>query len=139
MDTFNSHDVRNFFFDVVTKYDNKQPLTDLEKIAATIIEQYPQYHEILHNRSKYIDYIWFNNEDNPFVKLSLHLAVSEQIAIDQPIGIKLLFTQLEQRYGHQVAIEKLMKCLTTMLNHAKQHNIPYDQSIYFACIYKQLS
>ena len=93
MYNLNQFDVRSFFFDLQSKAEKKEPLTDLEKIAYSVILEHPEYNNILQNKDKYLEFKWSveNGETNPFLHLSMHLSILEQLSIDQPVGIKNLF------------------------------------------------
>lgn len=134
-------DVRNFFFDIIDKVNAKHQLSDLEKIAFSIILEHPEYKNILENRSKYLDYQWTveMGETNPFLHLSMHMSIIEQISIDQPKGIKSLYNELKIHFKDQhKATHELMDCLAEMLWQAQSANTPPDMQIYFNCINKKL-
>ena len=49
---------------------------------------------------------------NPFLHLSLHLAVAEQLAIDQPPGIRAQFERLRAARGDEhAALHAVLECL----------------------------
>lgn len=134
-------DVRNFFFGVYQKFNDKVVLTDLEKIAHSIILEHPEYLPILNNPQKYLNYIWHPQRDevNPFLHLSLHLSIIEQVSIDQPLGIKDLYHKLLIKYGNQHEAEhQLMDCLVEMIWQAQQSQTNPNPAIYLDCIYKKL-
>ena len=135
-------DVRNFFFDIIEKSQLGTPLTDLEKIAYSVILEHPEYKSVLNNRTKYIDYQWpiENGETNPFLHLSMHMTILEQLSIDQPIGIKGLYNELCSHFKDQrhLASHELMDCLGEMLWQAQSNRIAPDMQIYFNCINQKL-
>ena len=135
-------DVRNFFFDVYIKGNLNQPLTDLEKIAYTVIMKHTEYHSILANREKYLDFKWLPEmgETNPFLHLSMHLTIIEQLSINQPHGIKQLFTDmcLATQDEHK-AEHEFIDCLGEMLWQAQRNHIQPSMQIYFECINKKLA
>lgn len=134
-------DVRNFFFDVYAKALLKQALTDLERIAYNVISEHPEYHYVLENRQKYMHFQWLPEigETNPFLHLSMHISILEQLSINQPVGINKLYQKLctKTKDPHQ-AQHALMDCLGEMLWQAGQHKIPPDINLYLACINKKL-
>lgn len=134
-------EVRQFFFDVYAKAQNKEPLGALEKIAYSIIMQHPEYHIYLQQPEKYIEHQWIPElgETNPFLHLSIHMTITEQLSIDQPIGIKSLYHQLCNQFGnHHEAEHQLMDCIVEMLWQAQRNKTPPDLSIYFSCIKHKL-
>jgi hypothetical protein len=87
---------RDFFFEVWRKENERLPRTPLEDQAWQIIARHPEYHSILSNPSRYRDKDWTpeQGETNPFLHLSLHLAILEQLGIDQPPGLRAAYTSL---------------------------------------------
>lgn len=134
-------EVRNFFFDTYAKATQSQELTALEKIAYAIILEHPEYHTVLENKIKYLEFVWSveNGATNPFLHLSMHLTIAEQSSIDQPPGICQLFTQLQQQYASAHEAEhQLIDCLSEMLWQAQRNNTGPDAQIYFNCIRHKL-
>ena len=134
-------DVRNFFFDVYVKGSLNQQLTDLEKIAHEVIVKHPEYYDILANREKYLEFKWLPEmgETNPFLHLSMHLTLIEQLSIDQPHGIKQLFANmcLKTQDEHKSAHE-FIDCLGEMLWQAERNQTQPSMAVYFNCINKKL-
>jgi hypothetical protein len=83
-------DVRRFFCDARRKQREALPLTPLEAIAADWIGRHPEYHALLDDPEAALE-AEFPPEagrTNPFLHLSLHLSLAEQVGIDQPPGIR---------------------------------------------------
>lgn len=135
-------EVREFFFNSYNKGINNQILTDLEKISYSLILEHQEYHHILQNPNKYLDYQWYpeSGETNPFLHLSMHLTVIEQLSIDQPQGISSLFEQMCKvtEDKHKVYHE-LIDCLGEMLWQSQKNNTTPDATIYFECIKHKLN
>ena len=72
---------------------------------------------------------------NPFLHLSMHLTISEQLAIDQPRGIKQAFDLLSARLGslHE-AQHQVMECLGDMLWVSQRSGSPPDGQAYLDCV-----
>lgn len=142
MYNLNQIDVRNFFFDLYAKANRQEPLTDLEKIAYTVILEHPEYINVLDNKNKYLEYEWTveNGETNPFLHLSMHLSVLEQLSIDQPLGIQELFTKLCNKFqDNHKATHHLIDCLGEMIWYSNKNNTAFDPKIYLDCINKKLA
>ena len=61
-------------------------------------------------------------EVNPFLHLSLHLAVAEQLAIDQPPGIRAEFERLRAARGDEhAALHAVLECLGEVVWQAQRH------------------
>ena len=83
-------DVRRFFCGVWRKHQDKMPLEPLEAMALDWILEHPEYQRELDDPDAAVaaDYSPQAGKTNPFLHLSLHLAISEQLSIDQPPGIR---------------------------------------------------
>ncbi len=134
-------DVRNFFFEVYSKAQQKSALSDLEKIAYSVILEHPEYHDILADKERYLDlqYTPEMGQTNPFLHLSMHLAILEQLSIDQPHGIRNLFKRMCYKFGDEhKASHEVIDCLGEMIHQSQRNNTAPDANVYFACINKKL-
>ncbi len=125
--------VREFFFDAWAKFKQNLPLTDLEKIAVEVIQMHPEYHVVLDSPERYKNQQYFPEmgETNPFLHLSLHLSVIEQISINQPIGIRDVYDKLRQQYNDaHLAQHDLLDCLAETIWQAQRNNAPLDATNY---------
>jgi hypothetical protein len=59
-------------------------------------------------------------EMNPFLHLSLHLAVAEQISIDQPPGVRAAWQKLAARLDPHAAEHVILECLGETIFRAQQ-------------------
>ncbi|HJV63178.1 MAG TPA: DUF1841 family protein, partial [Albitalea sp.] len=87
------NDVRRFFCDAYRKRRDGLPMTPLETVAADWIAEHPEYAADLADVDAALAAV-FDVEagrTNPFLHLSMHLSISEQVSIDQPRGIKQAF------------------------------------------------
>ncbi len=109
--------VRIFFIKAWEKYKLKASITPLEDVAINWIIRHPEYHRDLENKS--ILSIGYNLNEiykNPFLHLSMHLAISEQLSIDSPPGIQSIYKKIFCRTNdtHQ-AIHEIMDSLYQVL------------------------
>jgi hypothetical protein len=133
---------RQLFFDTWQKYQNKGFLSDMEVIALEVILQHPEYHFMLQNTERYLDKDFppEQGEINPFLHMSMHVAIQEQLAINQPVGILQRFHQLKiklQGDEHE-AMHYTMDCLAEMLWQSQRNQSSPDAAIYLECIDKQI-
>lgn len=129
--------VRQFFFDAWAKYGARQQLTDLEAIALEVMQMHPEYHHVLNAPDHYLEQAYFPEmgETNPFLHMSLHLSILEQIAIDQPPGIKAGYEALQIKMSDQhMAQHELMDCLAETIWQAQRSQRPPDSEAYIALI-----
>ena len=74
-------------------------------------------------------------ESNPFLHLSMHLAIEEQLSIDQPPGIRAAFNTLQSRRGDRhEALHVVLECLGEMLWRAQRSKLPPDGEAYVDCV-----
>src|SRR5438552_1187532 len=92
--------VRETFFGTWRKYRAGEPLAGIESIALDAILLHPEYHELLAHPERFREKD-YTDESNPFLHMSLHVALEEQLSIDQPPGIVCLFKELLQRKGER--------------------------------------
>jgi len=130
-------EARRFFVDSWTKFRAGLALSDLEKTAAGLVALHPEYHGVLDNPERSLDRDFPPEAGavNPFLHLSLHLAVAEQISIDQPPGVRAHFERLRAARGDEhAALHALTECLGEMIWHAQRHRTPPDATLYLACL-----
>ena len=129
--------VRQFFFDAWAKYKKQQALTDLEAIALQVIQMHPEYHLVLDAPERYMEQAYFPEmgETNPFLHMSLHLSVLEQVAINQPIGIAEVYQALKMKHGNEAdAQHDLMDCLAESIWQAQRNGQPPNSETYMHCM-----
>jgi hypothetical protein len=133
-------EARRFLAAAWERYRAGAPLTGLEAMAAQIVAQHPEYHAVLEDAPRHLerDYRPEDGGVNPFLHLSLHLAVAEQLGIDQPPGIRAHFERLVRARGDEhAALHALLECLGEVLWSAQRHGTPPDPAIYLACLERQ--
>lgn len=127
-------EVRDTFFGAWRKYRAGEPLTGIEPLALEVILLHPEYHEMLGAPERYRsrDYI---GEANPFLHLSLHLALEEQLCINQPPGIVRCFAALIARRGERhSAVHEALECLAETIWRAQRNKAPPDAEAYLGCL-----
>ncbi len=130
-------DVRDFFVAAGRKRRERLPLTPLETIAADWIDAHPEYAADLADAqaARAAAYPAEAGRENPFLHLSMHLSISEQVAIDQPAGIRPAFESLVARLGStHDAQHAVMECLGTMLWESQRSGRPPDGAAYVDCV-----
>ncbi len=129
----NQHDVRRFFCDTYAKQRQNQILTPMEAIAARWIDEHPEYHGDLADVEAALaaQYTVEDGRTNPFLHLSMHLTIEEQMSIDQPSGIRQAVELLAAKRGsmHQ-AQHEVMECLGEMIWASQRSGLPPDGHAY---------
>jgi hypothetical protein len=128
---------RRFLAEAWRKRRDKLPATPLEVIAADIVDMHPEYHALLDAGEEALAREWTpeDGETNPFLHLSLHLAIEEQLSIDQPPGIRAAFQQLAARHEERhAALHDILECLGETLWRAQSSRQPLDAEAYLECV-----
>jgi len=131
---------RRFLFDAWRKHRAGLPASPLERQAAGLIAIHPEYHAMLDAPEQHLDrdYVPEGGAVNPFLHLSLHLAVAEQIAIDQPPGIRAEFERLQSARGDaHAALHAILECLGEVVWQAQRTNSAPDGALYLECLARQ--
>jgi hypothetical protein len=129
--------VRDFFITTWDKHQRHGVLTPLETIAAGIVLEHPEYHALLANAetAQAREFPPEDGQTNPFLHMSLHLAIEEQLSIDQPPGIRTAFEALCRRIGdHHKAMHEVLECLGTTMFYALRDNGSPDGVAYLDAI-----
>lgn len=137
MFTPSQHEVREFFCAAHRKQHEGLPLSPMEAAAADWISEHPEYHAELADLDAALAAVYDveAGRTNPFLHLSMHLSISEQIGIDQPRGIKQAFELLRHRLGSAHAAQHaVMECLGDMLWTSQRSGRPPDGERYLECI-----
>ncbi|RTK95324.1 MAG: DUF1841 family protein [Neisseriaceae bacterium] len=131
------NDVRTFFFDTYTKGEQNQILSALEKIAYSVILEHPEYRSVLSNPDKYMQMNWLpeSGETNPFLHMSMHISILEQLSINQPFGVKDLYQKLVAKLNDEhEAQHQVMDCLAEMIWQSQYSVMQPDPAIYLSCL-----
>ncbi len=124
---------RKFLVKSWQKYTNNISLEPLEEQLVSIIEVHPEYHDLIAN----IDSEFFPEQDevNPFLHINLHLALRDQLTINQPKGVKEIYQKLINRYkDHHVVEHLMMECIAETIYISQKKNTPMSQENYLNCI-----
>jgi Domain of unknown function (DUF1841) len=131
------NDVRRFFCAVFARSRAGLPLEPMQAIAADWIAQHPEYHGDLADEATALAAVYTVEEGrtNPFLHLSMHLTIHEQVAIDQPSGIRQAVELLAARRGslHE-AHHEVMECLGQMVWESQRSGQPPDGEAYLEAV-----
>lgn len=130
-------DVRRFFCDTWRKGAEGLPMTPLEAMALDRIREHPEYHGDLADVDAALAaaYPVEDGRTNPFLHLSMHLAVDEQVSIDQPPGIAAAHRRLCSRLDDpHAAAHAIIDCLGETLWRAQREQRPPDGEAYLECV-----
>ena len=130
-------DSRRFFVEAWAKRRGGVPATPLETMAADWIADHPEHHDEFADLDAAVaaTYDGSDGRSNPFLHLSMHLAISEQVSIDQPAGIRQAIDLLAMRRGSRhEAQHEAMECLGQMLFDSQRNQRPPDGDAYIECV-----
>ncbi len=100
---------RDYFYQTWHKHLKHEVLTPLEAQIADIIAVHPEYHFIFEDESlKERDYFPELGETNPFLHLSLHIGLREQLTTNRPQGICEIYQNLLAKKQDPHLAEHLM-------------------------------
>ena len=127
-------EVREMFFGAWRKYREGVPLAGMESAALDVILLHPEYHAVLEVPERYRERD-YTDEANPFLHMSLHLALEEQLSIDQPPGIAQRFRVLLSTFhDRHEALHQALECLAETLWRAQREGTPLDAAAYLSCL-----
>jgi len=132
-------EVREFFCTTWQKHQDAHVLTPLEMIASQWMEQHPEFHKILSDPSSALEQEFTpeKGKTNPFLHLSMHLSISEQISIDQPPGIRHIANTLSRKLDSEhEAQHQIMECLGQVLWQAQNQSKPINVTDYVELLKK---
>ena len=132
------NELRRVFFDCWQLKQNDKPLDALQHMILSVIEQHPEYHTLLEKIDNLDrDYHTADGETNPFLHMSMHIALIEQISTDRPPGIKDIHQTLARLLDSTHEAEhRMMQCLSEAIWQAQRNNAMPDESAYLACLQK---
>lgn len=133
--------VREFFCATWRKHRDRLPLVGAEIPAADIISRHPEYHPLLEAEEDALAKEWQpeGGQMNPFLHLSLHLAIHEQVSINQPPGITPCYEALRAKYGQHDAEHVLLECLGETIWQAQRNGGQMDAAAYVENIRRRAS
>lgn len=127
------NDVRRFFCAAYTRSRAGLPLDPMQALAARWVDEHPEYHADLADEAAALAAVYTVEEGrtNPFLHLSMHLTIEEQLAIDQPHGIRQAVELLAaRRHSLHAAHHEVMECLGDMIWASQKNGRPPDGQAY---------
>ncbi len=136
---------RQFFIDTWKKFQTKNPatpMTPLETKAAEIMALHPEYHRVLERPESFITQDWRpeSGDINPFLHFGFHLAIQEQLDINQPHGIVEIHAQLAAKHDGDphAAKHEILECLGETLWQSQRTGQALDGALYLQLLRQRL-
>lgn len=127
------HTLRNIFIESWKKHQQKLVLSPLEKEIVAVLFMHPEYQVMLGNADHVLnkDYYPDLGEENPFLHLSLHLSILDQVRTNRPDGITEIYAHLVKKYQDEhTAQHHMMTILQDILWLAQKNNQAPDERAY---------
>jgi hypothetical protein len=117
---------RKIFTDAWKKYQAGECLSPLETQLIDIITQHPEYYAMLENPDFSED---FSTDNNPYLHLSLHVGLLEQLSTQRPAGINHLYETRVLKIGdaHKAQHEIMQIMAELMWEAQKLGSMPSDE------------
>lgn len=147
-------ETREVFFRAWRAHREGRPLEGVEKLIVQVLLRHPEYHPVLEQSESTRERDFFLEPDetavqgrtnaargrtpaaaNPFLHLGMHIAIEEQLSIDQPPGIRRFYQKLLARYPDDHATQhRMMECLGEMLWQANRQGVAPQDTVYLDCL-----
>lgn len=125
------NELRQMYFDAWRKFTTGAAMAPLEMQIAKVIEDHPEYQEMMTGEIIDAAFMPEDGQTNPFLHMGLHLALREQVATDRPPGIAAIFNALLVRSGDAHSAEhQALECLAETLWEAQGSNSMPDEIAY---------
>ncbi len=132
--------LRRLYVDAWRKHREQRVLEPLEAQIVALIGEHPEYHALLADDAALMqDWTPEQGAGNPFLHLSLHLAIREQVATDRPAGIAVVHAALSTnlRSAHD-AEHRMSECLGAALWDSQRTGRPPDEAAYLESLRRLL-
>ena len=115
------------------KYTSQEQLEPLELQLSKIVEQHPEYQNLIKNLDS--EYFPEQGNTNPYLHINLHLTLQDQIIMDQPKGIRDIHSQLivKIKDAHEVE-HMMMEHIAEMIFNAQKNNAAFDLDGYIKAL-----
>ena len=130
-------ETREVFFRAWRAHREGRPLEGVEKLIVQVALRHPEYHTLLDQAemTRERDYFPESGQTNPFLHLGMHIAIEEQLSIDQPPGIRGCYQKLLGRYPDEHTVQHhMMKCLGEMLWQSNRQAVAPSDTVYLDCL-----
>jgi hypothetical protein len=115
------------------KFQNNENLNPMESQLVEIIKLHPEYHHLIQTTDA--EYFPEHGQVNPFLHINLHLALREQLSINQPIEVRLAYDSLLEKIKDPHEVEHtLIDCIAEMIFSAQKNHSSFDYENYKRCL-----
>lgn len=124
---------RQVFWDAWDRAQENLPLDALQVRIVRVIEMHPEYHPLFDDKESFLERdIQADDGTNPYLHLSLHLALEEQIATRQPAeaGNAVEFLMRHKGVSRHEALHRLLEILAEVVYVAQREGREPDVQHY---------
>ncbi|MFZ9667786.1 MAG: DUF1841 family protein [Steroidobacteraceae bacterium] len=124
--------LRRGWLDAFKKAQRGALLTALESQLVDLIREHPEYHDWLERGDEVLqtEFAPEGGRTNPFLHLSMHLALREQVSTNRPQGITRIHATLASRRDQHAAEHQMMEALGKALWEAQRAGRTPDERAY---------
>lgn len=134
----NRTQMRQVFLDAWQKRQNPILLSPLEQQILSVIEAHKEYESIL-NDPDILDKD-YRTDNNPFLHMSLHLGIIEQITTNRPSGIRNLYQKAYHRLHDEHEVQHVfMEVMAEVIYDAQKKGALPDELIYLEQLQKKIN
>lgn len=132
------NELRQTFYTAWSNFNKKAPLQPLEQVIVNIIQLHPEYHALLEDEATIDqDFTPEMKGTNPFLHMSMHIAIQEQLSTNRPANLQQVYQALLAKHQDAHHIEHmLMECLGQMIWQAQRDQDEPNEEHYISCIDK---
>lgn len=133
--------LRQIWFDAWNNHQSGKLLIPLHQELIKIIQLHPEYQVIFKQQEQYLgkEYLPEFGETNPFLHMSMHQGIHEQLSSGRPKGIRKVYEKLCQQTGdpHEAEHAMMESFAETLWQAQKTATMP-DENAYLKRIKKLL-
>jgi len=135
------NEMRKVFYIAWQNFKSNAALQPLEQMIVAIIQQHPEYHSLLSDESTIDkDYTPEMGQTNPFLHMSMHISIQEQLSTGRPDCIQTIYQKLSNKLNDaHLAEHEMMECLGEMLWQAQRDNVEPNEQTYINCLNRLIS
>ena len=123
--------IRRAYREAWLKYAGGEVLSPLEAQIAAIVGEHPEYHGALEENAEDAEFTRGDGGINPFLHMGLHLAIRDQVKMDRPQGIGVVYRALLQKHGDRHEVEhRMFDALAETLSEAQRRGGEPDDAAY---------
>ena len=124
---------RQIFWDAWQKAQADLPLNALEVRITRVITMHPEYHHLFNDMDTFLDKdVQIDDGVNPYLHLSLHLALEEQLATKQPPEVAKVMEHymLNLKRERHDTLHVLLEILAEIMHQAQRYGQEPDAMAY---------